>query len=67
MPDEETCQDEGGLDQNSIAECGDPCLGRWHGGGERKGGLCAQRGRNGATEKGVGGNRSIPGLATEAC
>lgn len=26
--------------------------------------MCAQQGRNGATEKGAGGNHSIPGLVT---
>lgn len=32
--------------------------------GGRKGGMCAQQGRSGATEKGAGGNHSIPGLVT---
>lgn len=42
----------------------------WRGGkgsrgeGSREDGLCAQQGRNGATEKGAGDNHSIPGLVT---
>lgn len=50
---------------NCSAECGDPSLVRWHGGGEGKGGLCVHSEAEVAPlRRGPGGNHSIPGLVT---